>query len=89
MPASGGARTQSLLVRGGGVGSHLPPLAAEVVPLRCGDTLILATDGVRSQFLDTTLPYVEPQALADHVLTRWGTHTDDALVLVVRYLGSA
>ena len=88
-PASRGARTQSLLVRGGVVGSHLPPLAAEVVPLRCGDTLILATDGVRSQFLDATPPYLEPQALADHVLTRWGTQTDDALVLVVRYVGSA
>jgi len=88
-PASRGARTQSLVARGGVVGSHLPPLAAEVVPLRCGDTLILATDGIRSEFLDTTLPYLPPQALADHVLTRWGTQTDDALVLVVRYVGSA
>jgi hypothetical protein len=33
------------------------------------------------------LPYQEPQALADHVLGRFGTQTDDALVLVVRYLG--
>jgi phosphoserine phosphatase RsbX len=88
-PGSGGARTQSLLVRGGVVGSHLPPLAAEVVPIRRGDTLILATDGVRSGFLDGSLPYQEPQVLADLVLTRWGTRTDDALVLVVRYLGAA
>jgi hypothetical protein len=28
-------------------------------------------------------------ALADHVLARWGRTTDDALVLVVRYLGAA
>ena len=88
-PASRGARAQALLVRGGVVGSHLPPLAAEVDPLRCGDTLILATDGIRSEGLDATLPYLPPQALADHVLTRWGTQTDDALVLVVRYVGSA
>jgi negative regulator of sigma-B (phosphoserine phosphatase) len=88
-PGSGGARTQSLLVRGGVVGGHLPPLAAEVVPIRRGDTLILATDGIRSGFLDASLPYQEPQALADHVLARWGTPTDDALVLVVRYLGAA
>jgi len=88
-PGSGGARTQSLLVRGGVVGSHLPPLAAEVVPVRRGDTLILATDGVRSGFLDASLPYQEPRVLADLVLACWGTRTDDALVLVVRYLGAA
>jgi len=88
-PASRGARTESLLVRGGVVGVHLPALAAEVVPIRRGDTLILATDGVHSGFLDATLPYQEPQALADHVLARLGTHTDDALVLAVRYLGAA
>jgi hypothetical protein len=68
---------------------QLPPLAAEVVSIRRGDTLILATDGIRSGFLDGTLPFLSPQALADHVLTRWGTPTDDALVLVVRYVGSA
>ena len=88
-PASGGARIETLLVRGGVVGVHLPPLAAEVVSIRRGDTLILATDGVRSGFLDGALPYLEPRALADHVLARWGTPTDDALVLVVRYLGAA
>jgi len=88
-PASGGARTESLLVRGGVVGIHLPPLPAQVVPIRRGDTLVLATDGVRSDFVDAPLPYQEPRALADHVLARWGTRTDDALVLVVRYLGPA
>jgi phosphoserine phosphatase RsbX len=88
-PASGGARTESLLVRGGVIGAHLPPLVSEVVPIRRGDTLILATDGVRSDFLDAALPYQEPQALADHILTRFGTQSDDALVLVVRYLGPA
>ena len=88
-PASGGARIETLLVRGGVVGVHLPPLAGDVVSIRRGDTLILATDGVRSGFLDGTLPYLPPQELADHVLARWGTPTDDALVLVVRYLGPA
>ena len=89
VPASRGPRTESLLVRGGVVGAHLPPLVSEVVPVRRGDTLILATDGVRSDFLDASLPYREPQVLADHVLARWGTQTDDALVLVVRYRGPA
>jgi hypothetical protein len=51
--------------------------------------LIVATDGIRSEFLDAPLPYQEPQALANRVLARWGTQADDALVLVVRYLGAA
>lgn len=88
-PTSAGARIESLLLRGGVVGAHLPPLASEVVPIRWGDTLILATDGVRSDFLHAPLPHREPQALADYILARWGTQTDDALVLVVRYLGPA
>ncbi|MGH7347959.1 MAG: SpoIIE family protein phosphatase, partial [Candidatus Rokuibacteriota bacterium] len=88
-PGSGGRRTESLLVRGGVVGARMPALVSDVVPVRRGDMLILATDGVRSDFLDAPLPYQEPQALADRVLARWGTQTDDALVLVVRYLGPA
>lgn len=88
-PISASPRMESLLLRGGVVGAHLPPLASEVVPIRRGDTLILATDGVRSDFLHAPLPHREPQALADYILARWGTQTDDALVLVVRYLGPA
>ena len=88
-PASGGAPPEALLVRGGVVGAQLPPLVPRIVRLRRGDMLIIATDGIRSEFLDAPLPYQEPQALADHVLARWSTQTDDALVLVVRYLGAA
>ncbi len=88
-PVSGGPPPEALLVRGGVVGAHLPLLMSKIVPIRRGDTLIVATDGIRSESLDAPLPYQEPQALADHVLARWGTQTDDALVLVVRYLGAA
>src|SRR2546428_3520143 len=77
---------ESLLLRGGVVGVHLPTLVSEVVPIHRGDMLIFATDGVRSDFLDAPLPPLESQALADYILAHWGTQTDDALVLVVRYL---
>jgi hypothetical protein len=86
-PGSAARRAEGLLVRGGVVGAQLPPLLPQVVPIRRGDTLILATDGVRSDFLDARLPYQAPAALARHVLARFGTHTDDALVLAVRYRG--
>jgi hypothetical protein len=88
-PVFGGPRPDALLVRGGVVGVQLPPLVSRIVPIRRGDMLIVATDGIRSEFLDAPLPYQEPQALADHVLAQWGTQADDALVLVVRYLGAA
>jgi len=83
-------RRESLLLRGGVVGVHLPALAAEIVPVTPGDTLILATDGVRSDFSNDRLPQRDPPPrLSDYILARWGKQNDDALVLVVRYLGLA
>jgi phosphoserine phosphatase RsbX len=77
-----------LLLRGGVVGVHLPALAAAIVPIMRGDTLIFATDGVRSDFLHEVLPHRDPpHALANRVLARFGRATDDALVLVARYVG--
>src|SRR5947207_1130378 len=81
---------ESLLLRGGVVGGHLPALAAAILPVTRGDALIFATDGIRSDFVVRPLPADdEPQQLADDILAKWGTRTDDALVLVARYLGSA
>jgi hypothetical protein len=81
---SPGGRREEMLLRPGVVGAQLPALRATVMPLRRGDTLILATDGVRSDFADTLLPSAEPQALALWLLAQYGQHTDDALVLVAQ-----
>ena len=43
-------RRESLLMRGGVVGGHLPALGARIIPVMRGDALIFATDGVRSDF---------------------------------------
>jgi len=81
-------RRESLLLRGGVVGGNLPALGARSIPVMRGDTLILATDGVRSDFASEHLAHDDPpQQLADRILARWGTKTDDALVLVARYAG--
>ncbi|OLD66886.1 MAG: hypothetical protein AUI33_10535 [Ignavibacteria bacterium 13_1_40CM_2_61_4] len=83
-------RRESLLLRGGVVGVHLPALAAAIIPVMPGDTLIFATDGIRSDFLNELLsPRDSPRTLADRVLAGWGRQTDDSLVLVARYLGLA
>jgi hypothetical protein len=88
-PTASPAR-ELLLQRGGVVGASLPTLAAAIVPVVQGDTLILATDGVRSDFLHEALPHRDPpRMLAQRILARFGRQADDALVLVARYLGVA
>ncbi len=85
--AGGRPRREVLLLRGGVVGGQLPPLHASLVPVMRGDTLIFATDGVRSGFPDDLVLADPPQQMADRILARHGKGTDDALVLVARYLG--
>lgn len=70
-------------------GVHLPPLAASVVALTPGDLLILilATDGIRSDAGWQMALTGPPQKIADRILARYSRETDDALVLVARYLG--
>ena len=89
--ADGGGRRgrERLVTRGGIVGSELPPLRAEVLAVAPGDTLILATDGIQSGFADDLTVDAPPQQLADQILKRCGKSTDDALVLVARYVGDA
>lgn len=79
---------EAVLQRGGVVGYSLPPLRADVIAVNPGDTLVLATDGIRSGFADELSLEASPQTLADHLLTRFARETDDALVLVARYKGT-
>lgn len=81
-------RKESLLLRGGVVGHRLPPLRSFSLPLGRGDTLVFATDGVDSAFDQEQWALAPPQRLAEQIMSRHGKGTDDALVLVVRYLGA-
>jgi len=87
--ARSGSPRASLVTRGGIVGSELPRLHPVVLPIAPGDTLIFATDGIREGFAEGLAPEAAPQQLADQILARHGKGTDDALVLVARYLGAA
>lgn len=78
---------ETILLRGGTVGYMLPPLHASVLPVARGDTLIFVTDGIRSSFAEGLAWVNAPQQIADRILSQHGKQTDDALVLVVRYLG--
>ena len=77
---------ERVLLRSGVVGYRMPArLKAEVVPLRDQDTLIIATDGLRPEFADELALDGEPSVLASRLLTQYGNHRDDALVVVVKY----
>ncbi|MBM3335774.1 SpoIIE family protein phosphatase [Candidatus Sumerlaeota bacterium] len=80
---------ESLMLRGGAVGYQLPTLRAAVLAVESGDLLMLATDGIRGGFAESVVPTSSPQGIADSILSRHGRDSDDALVLVVRFLGGA
>ncbi len=78
---------EHIVMRGGVVGSRLPPLGAMVTTICDGDVLICATDGIRRGFSEGLDISQSPQKIADHILSGWGKLDDDALVLVARYIG--
>lgn len=78
---------ERLLPRGGVVGYQLPSLRAAVIPVSPGDTLVFVTDGLRSSFAEGLTLNSSPQRTADHLLAQYGRQTDDALVVVARYVG--
>lgn len=80
---------EALLSRGGVVGYHLPSLYPAVLSIYPGDTLVFATDGLRSGFTGGVVLGDSPQEIADHLLETYGRSTDDALVLVARYVGES
>jgi phosphoserine phosphatase RsbX len=81
------ATPERLLVRGGVIGRQLPLLDAASVPLARDDILIFTTDGIRAGFPERLSPDASPGSTAERILAQHGKKTDDALVMVARYLG--
>lgn len=77
---------EAMSTRGGVVGYRIPQLRVSTLSVSAGDTLILATDGIRSDFTAAVDLESEPQAIADALLDRFAKGSDDALVLVARCL---
>lgn len=79
--------SESLLLHTGIVGHELPRLIPQTVSLARGDLLIFATDGIRREFADDLMPRGSCREIADRILRQHALGSDDALVLVARYLG--
>lgn len=77
---------KNLLLRGGVLGYQLPPLKESVIPVMPGDTLIFATDGIRSGFEKNIKLNDKPQQIASNIMAQFNRGTDDALVLVIRFI---
>ena len=74
----------TLMLRGGIVGSRLPPLRIETLPVRPGDLLIMTTDGIRPGYADTIDREAPSSAIAAAILASHAREDDDACVLVAR-----
>jgi phosphoserine phosphatase RsbX len=83
---TGAAAEVPLFLRAGVVGFQMPSLDVEVLPVYAGDTLVFATDGIHSDFAHGLARKFPPQKAAEEILARHGRATDDALVIVARYL---
>ena len=77
---------RTLLRSVGTLGHQLAPVFPSTLPIKSGDTLIFTTDGIREDFNQRLNLKQSPQQLADDILARHARQTDDALVLVGRYL---
>lgn len=79
------APRETIVMRGGVVGFQLPLLQPLVIPVSPADTLIFATDGIRSGFEQGLCISRPLQQIADDICAQHSKGTDDALVLVARY----
>ena len=78
---------QHLLLRPGVVGQRLPSLQVAVSRVQPGDMVIFATDGVAPDFADNIKIDSPVGDIANGIISRYCKKTDDALALVIRYLG--
>ena len=77
-----------LLLRNGVVGSHLPTLREQELPIRPGDILTMVTDGVTTEHPMRVAMDAKIETVAEGILASARKGNDDALVLAARYRGT-
>lgn len=84
---SGPPGREMIVQRPGIVGHHMPALRSSTLPVRPGDTLVFATDGLRREVAQA-VSRRGPARLeggAAELLEEFATGNDDALLLTARY----
>lgn len=79
---------ESLGLEPGIAGHDLPAVRPVTHAVHAGDVLVLSTDGIRSTFADSLSVAGSAETISERILADHWAHQDDALVLVVRYLGA-
>jgi negative regulator of sigma-B (phosphoserine phosphatase) len=70
------------------VGYRIPEITpAQVVPIRTGDLIIIASDGIADDHLDHLDFATTAAVIADQILGKHAKETDDAMVLAARHRG--
>lgn len=86
-PAAKPARERLRLYEGVVGYHHIPLLQENRLAVHPGDTLVLASDGIQPDFAQELDLQTPPEPLAAAILQKHFKGTDDALVLVARYVG--
>lgn len=79
----------AIMPRGGIVGDRLPPLNPATLAISHGDLLLLATDGIASNFMREVDCMEQPRQLINHIFAQHAKNTDDALILGVQWINGS
>lgn len=82
------AGRETVMLRGGVIGYQVPRSRPAELPVSPRDVLIMATDGIRHGFAQSVDPLQPATDTARRILAGFARQSDDALVLVARYLGA-
>jgi serine phosphatase RsbU (regulator of sigma subunit) len=72
------------------VGYRIPEIRpAQVISLRAGDLIVMATDGITDDHLDHIDFAASATVIAEEILSKYAKESDDALVLAARHRGTS
>lgn len=80
----------SVRLAAGIVGYRIPEIRpAQVISIRTGDLIVLATDGIDEEHLDHLDFAASATAIAEEILSKYAKESDDAMVLTARHRGAS
>jgi hypothetical protein len=72
------------------VGYRIPEIRpAQVISLRAGDLIVMATDGIAEDHLDHIDFAASATVIAEEILSKYAKESDDAMVLAARHRGKS